>query len=572
MVGVQPPASEKPIPQPPPLHRLLSSPYLLLASVLLLLVGAGTALFGPPMPIGISLLQVAAGVILMLVWLLTRRAIPTRPRRLQQFLLLGLLLLSLSAVGGTVYALASTAKWVRYLPALFVDKNSWRAFKTIQAAINAAPPSMRIVIRPGDYKENLLIEKPVELVGVGERSTISIDAATQHPTVYVQDTEAFLHNLTLVGGPESVVYLHTGKTTLEDCEVECERSTQPCVVLSSGTHRLHNNQIHGGRKLGVLIFSAHPVLEENEIFSHGSHGVGVLATAKPQLLRNRIHGNGDAGIRLEQEGLGKIEANQVYENREIGISIAEASAPEIVNNDIHDNRQGIRVEPGGAGTIRENRIFNNVLSGVHVTMAKPSLVANEVFRNGENGIYIFEKGGGLVDKNKLHDNGKSGIRVADLGSTPTLSGNDVSYNGEAGIHVSQGASGLIQDNNVYANHLSGLMIETGADPEVRLNKIHHNREAGIRFLTGLGRILENTVYNNELSGLILLDGSRPLVERNNIRSNNEFGIKFKASGGMSRNNELHDNKMGAIKLTAGANPRLIDNLQDTIPEQTIRGP
>jgi pectin methylesterase-like acyl-CoA thioesterase len=54
------------------------------------------------------------------------------------------------------------------LPALVVDAFPGRGeFTTVSAAIEAAEPSARILIRPGLYEEALIVDKPLEIVGDG---------------------------------------------------------------------------------------------------------------------------------------------------------------------------------------------------------------------------------------------------------------------------------------------------------------------------------------------------------------------------------------------------------------------
>jgi nitrous oxidase accessory protein NosD len=50
---------------------------------------------------------------------------------------------------------------------VLVSKDGYAQFRTIGEAIRNAEPGTRIVIRPGTYAENLILDRKVLLVGDG---------------------------------------------------------------------------------------------------------------------------------------------------------------------------------------------------------------------------------------------------------------------------------------------------------------------------------------------------------------------------------------------------------------------
>ncbi|MBA4494051.1 pectinesterase family protein [Paenactinomyces guangxiensis] len=57
---------------------------------------------------------------------------------------------------------------------IIVSKKSFSKYKTITEAIQKAIPGTKIIIEPGIYKENIVIDKRVELLGNGPVNEIVV--------------------------------------------------------------------------------------------------------------------------------------------------------------------------------------------------------------------------------------------------------------------------------------------------------------------------------------------------------------------------------------------------------------
>jgi F-box protein 11 len=61
------------------------------------------------------------------------------------------------------------------VPTIIVDAMHRGHYSTLTEALKAAKPGTRILVRPGLYREGVFIDKPVELIGDGDRSDIVIE-------------------------------------------------------------------------------------------------------------------------------------------------------------------------------------------------------------------------------------------------------------------------------------------------------------------------------------------------------------------------------------------------------------
>ena len=277
---------------------------------------------------------------------------------------------------------------------------------TIAAAIAAAQPGDRILVRPGLYQEALVIEKPLEIVGQGPLGDVVIEAQGAH-VVRFQTTFGRLTNLTiqqLGGGDWHGVEIAQGRLELDSCDITSQGAA--CVAIhDSASPVLRHNRIHDGQQGGVSICdSGRGTLEDNDIFANAYCGVEITTGSTPTLRRNRIQRNHGSGCRVAEEGRGTLEENEITANY-IGLEIVSGGNPTARRNRIGEGQVGVSIAEEGRGILEENEITANQRAGVMVTTeGDPLLRRNRISGNGYQAIRIYEGGEGTYEENDLRGN------------------------------------------------------------------------------------------------------------------------------------------------------------------------
>jgi pectin methylesterase-like acyl-CoA thioesterase len=114
-------------------------------------------------------------------------------------------------------------------PRVVVDPFHRGDYPTLNAAIKAAQPGTRILVRPGVYLEGITIDKPLEIIGDGPREEIEVNATGQNVILF-QTSMGRVANLTLRqagGGNWFGVDITQGCLMLEDCDI-CSQSLDLC--------------------------------------------------------------------------------------------------------------------------------------------------------------------------------------------------------------------------------------------------------------------------------------------------------------------------------------------------------
>ena len=185
----------------------------------------------------------------------------------------------------------------------------------VSAAIKAAKPGDRILVRPGLYEEGLVVDKPLEILGDGPVSDIEIRA---------RDADVLGSRPVRPGGePDAAPGRRQGELVWRRYHPGAAgagrlRHQQPelaCVVIRDGADpRLRRNRIHDSKKGGVLVFdSGLGTLEDNDITGNALSGVAIRTGGNPAVRGNRIHDDKQSGVYVDK-GQGKLEDNDITGN------------------------------------------------------------------------------------------------------------------------------------------------------------------------------------------------------------------------------------------------------------------
>jgi F-box protein 11 len=283
-------------------------------------------------------------------------------------------------------------------------------FTTIGAAIKAARPGDRILVRPGLYQEGLVVNKPLEILGDGPVADIEVQARGRNAVAF-RASIGRVANLTLrqVGGAGQWygVDISQGRLELEGCNISSQSLT--CVAIRDGADpRLRRNTIHDNVEGGVLVYDGGlGTLEDNYITANSLADVQIESGGNPTLRRNQIRGGpGIGGVLIRDSGLGTLEDNDITGSQSAGVEIDGGANPTLHRNQIHDNVEcGVYVHDDGLGTLEDNDITANGQVGVEIESGgNPTLRRNRIKRNTHEAVRIHKRGRGVMQDNDLTGN------------------------------------------------------------------------------------------------------------------------------------------------------------------------
>ena len=348
-------------------------------------------------------------------------------------------------------------------------------FPNIQSAVNAASNNDVINVAPGTYKEDVLIHKPLSLIGAG--ADLSIIDATGLPHGIFLDGFDYpgLSNVTIAGFTvknalyEGVLVVSTSDATIRDNHI-VDNDMIPGVVFGSGI-------ACPGPQPGTGTYET----DESGDCGGGLHLVGTVHSI---VSGNTLSGNGD-GILISDE-------------------TAESRDNLIFRNTATDNPPECGIVLGSHPPMGSSGPFFASHFGVdHNTVAENVSSRNGV-KVGGAGVGLFSDGqgpgrvsGNVIIRNKLTDNGIPGVALhthvgpafgapADDMDGNMIIGNFISGNGAdqadtatpgtTGININSGGGGspvrgTIISQNVIRDEEVDIAVNTPAELDAHLNDL-----------------------------------------------------------------------------------------------------
>ncbi len=285
----------------------------------------------------------------------------------------------------------------------------------LQAMVDAAKKGDVILLKPGRYKGNVVISKPISLIGEGPREKIVIDAGGKGSVLVLKTDGVTVRNLTLVNSGDQPNDLDAGVqvrgnfNVIKDLKiVEClfgidlQQSSNNIIKrneisskreLSLGlrgdgirlwyskNNRITNNSLHDQRDM-VIWYSADNIIAENTM-TKGRYGLHFMYSRYNLVERNNYFDN-SVGIYLMYSDSVVVRENRVVRAvgaAGIGIGFKEASNMDILDNEVLYNSIGLYldVSPFQPGTT--NRIYRNTVAFNDVGVRFLNDWSNNIFKD-----------------------------------------------------------------------------------------------------------------------------------------------------------------------------------------------
>ncbi len=312
-----------------------------------------------------------------------------------------------------------------------VDDDGGKDYTTIQEAIDNAKTGDTIEVAPGNYMENLFINKTLSLKGNGTDSTF-IDGLSKADVILVEETEDVL-----ISGFS--------------------------IIVSTG----HSN------KDGIVVITCENIeISGNLVVGH-NNGIYFHETPGARAQDNELVDN-DYGIQFVSNSDGAVaENNTLTDTLSMDIVVRKSENCGVWNN------QGVR--PIFLTRANHNTVSHNTITGGGIRLEgvrNNAIVDNEFFQAEENGIYLYY----YCRFNNFRDNIcqdalESGIYIEES-VTNTFTGHTISGNGEHGVHLWRSGEVTLEENTFSGNDLSGVF---SFESETLVMKSNTMEDGGVLF-------------------------------------------------------------------------------------------
>ncbi len=437
---------------------------------------------------------------------------------------------------------------------IVVDSNGDGAYRSIQAAVNNASDGDTIYVWSGVYKESVSIDKRINLIGNGSKTT-EIDGSCKGNAITVKNDRVNISGFflkTYCKGEETSYGDFSGVHLL-NCANVCiynnifSRTTWGIRIENSCSNRIYNNQFN-------QIFST--------VLGQGTQvGIILVNSNSNYILNNTFNSKNQTGASIASTGIYILDSSHITLKNNIFISCGlSISSDELkywnshnidTSNRVNDrpiyylkNQSGIRNIQGAgqiifvncSNMIIENTNLSDVRWGIIIGFSKYIKVVNNVFNNNYQGIIILNSNFNIIDDN-IFKKGAYGKSIYLKASSNNTIKNNFFYQSHYAINLIEDSSENVVENNTF--HNSKMEIKDSSRNIIVNNSFNcePNYISGIDLYWSDANYIFGNVFKKNYQGLNLYYSRNNDILYNNI-TDNEFGIRL---GRYSANNKVFNN-------------------------------
>jgi len=262
-----------------------------------------------------------------------------------------------------------------------VDASGGGEFTTIAAALEKLRPRIgnindfgrrspqdTIVVRPGTYKESLVITSDMQIIGEGGRAKVIVEGTSGETVVTFAGGNAKLTGMTirvvgkgLADKACGAISVQDGTPVVDDCDLTSSAGCAVYIHGATSNPTIRNSTIRDSRDGGVSVYGQGlGTIELCLISGNMSSGVHIREGGNPTVRESELRDNRECGVYVYKQGQGMIEKCVISGNGLSGVETSDSANPTVRDCEIRDNKgSGIRVDKEGQGTFTGNAFQRN---------------------------------------------------------------------------------------------------------------------------------------------------------------------------------------------------------------------
>jgi len=452
-------------------------------------------------------------------------------------------------------------------------------YLSIQETIDHASAGDTIIVKDGEYREDIIVEKSLIIRSENGPDNCTINTAEEWESVFkVTANQVEISGFTLTGATQGFGAIWLCPSTRSSIAGNVFYNNRYAIRLDGSHYNIitgnlaedsdyahiclyhsDNNRISGntcsnndGAAAGIDLYeSSYNTVKQNTC-SGNYKGIDIRTNSDENTVSgNTCEENSYSGICLSTKN--NAFSQNTCNSNGMGFWGGGESNLIMENNFNYNEQWGLYMKNGSDNTLSDNTYNNNnksgiVLAGSNFNTDIKNNICNENKGDGISLCAIYSNHSTTISNNTCSQNSGNGITSAKASENITILGNTCQENGEHGIYLYLSNSYIVQQNTANSNEMDGIHVREGPDNVVCLNTCNYNKNSGIVLSSCWAdntTIANNNVWANNTDGIYLASDNNT-VKDNSIISNNWFGIFNIGYDNTISGNRLDSNGEAAI--------------------------
>lgn len=348
----------------------------------------------------------------------------------------------------------------------------WRrrtaVYGTVSEALAAAADGDVLVLSPGIYRENLVIEQSVTVRGPR------------------QDGDGPVR----IAPPEGVPLTVRGSATVQELRIEGQDTTAPGVLVENSTPELIGLQVHTSSASGVEVRAgARPTVRKLTVSNATGLGISVTDGAGGLFEDCEVLEAGQPGVSVRGSAHLRLERCVIRHSTGAGISVSgDGSAVDAVGCEISDiTGAGIQLGDRATAHVTDCRVSGTTGDGVRLDSdAVLTLTDSEVSDIPENAVDLRSRSVLTLVRSTVRSFGRNGLSVWDPGTRADA--HHCEFRESTGdypaVWVSDGATAVLESCRVHDVPDALFLLDSGSRADVVDSDIGRVRGAAVSVSDG----------------------------------------------------------------------------------------
>ena len=285
----------------------------------------------------------------------------------------------------------------------------------LQAAVAAAAPGDVIEVQRGNYRVNLLIDKPLTLRGLNRPT---LNGGLTGDTIRVTSPDVVIEGLIVSNSGSSLkdqnagIYLFPGahRAVVQNCDLTY--NLFGLWIEKVNDVRIESNLITGKRDFDS---------------AQRGNGIQLYNTQRAQILHNNVSFVRDA-LYVDVSHHATFRGNKLHHSR-YGTHYMTSYYNVWEDNETYYNRGGLALMEVRDQVVRGNRAWGNSDHGIMLRSVQDSVVENNVVAGNNRGFFIYDVEYAELKNNLVVDN-VVGVHLSAGSTRNVVEGNDFIGNRE----------------------------------------------------------------------------------------------------------------------------------------------
>ncbi|MGD9775510.1 right-handed parallel beta-helix repeat-containing protein [Methanosarcina mazei] len=394
---------------------------------------------------------------------------------------------------------------------LYVKEGGTGSYENLQEAIDAAYEGDIILVEKGQYSENVLVNKSLE-----------ISSTNRNPEKTV---------ITALDPEAPAFHIVSDSVKISGFSIKGANSTYGIYLDGVSESNITNNYFSGNWR-SIALNNSHGNILKNNRLESSDNGIWLESSERNLIKDNKAKSNRHYGFYLNSSENNTLQNNCASEGA-VGIYLEDSSGCRISGSKTLNNFYGIYLTGSGESLLEKNTANSNEMYGIYLGNSNGSILRGNKANSNHWGIYL-DSSFNILQKNKMSRNSRN------------FGAYTYHYTGE--MNNSIDTSNKVDGKSIY--YLSGVSDLT----------LDSNSSAGVVYCINCENItLKDLGLENSSFGVYLYNSQNSLLEGCSI-SNCEHGIYLgNCSMTALRGNDVNSNEGNAFILSSCRNCPVEDN-------------